>query len=380
MRIKGYLFLIFKCCLVLTIILCFISSKKNNYKIKALENFEIKSYRLSNKNNISIEFLNLGGIITSIKTPDKNNQFSDIVLGFEDFEKYHNNSAYFGAIVGRYANRIESGKFKIDGNEYHLKTNNGLNHLHGGHKGFDKVFWQISPVKGKNAYLLYYMSPDGEEGYPGNLEVKVTYELTDDNNFKILYEAASDKKTIINLSQHSYFNLSGNFSNTVLDHLLKINSKFYLPVDKNQIPTGVIENIKNTPFDFEKFKFIGLDIEENNLQLKIGKGYDHCYVIKNDERKLVKAASLYHSPSSRLLEVYTDQPGIQFYSGNFLDNSLPSKTGGNYRKWSGLCLETQHFPNSPNNDKFPLTILRPGEKFYSETWFKFSVIEDIIDN
>ena len=211
MRIKGHFFLIFKCSLVFTIILCFISSKKNNYTSKALENFEIKSYRLSNKNNISIEFLNLGGIITSIKTPDKNNQYSDIVLGFEDFEKYHHNSAYFGAIVGRYANRIESGKFKIDGNEYHLKTNNGLNHLHGGHKGFDKVFWQISSVKGKNAYLLYYMSPDGEEGYPGNLEVKVTYELTDDNNFKISYEAASDKKTIINLSQHSYFNLSGNF-------------------------------------------------------------------------------------------------------------------------------------------------------------------------
>ena len=235
MRIKGYLFLIFKCCLAPILILCFISSKKNNYTSKALENFEIKSYRLSNKNNISIEFLYLGGIITSIKTPDKNNQFSDIVLGFEDFEKYHNNSAYFGAIIGRYANRIESGKFKIDGNEYHLKTNNGLNHLHGGHNGFDKVFWQISPVKGKNAYLLYYMSPDGEEGYPGNLEVKVTYELTDDNNFKILYEAASDKKTIINLSQHSYFNLSGNFSNTVLDHLLKTVSYTHLT-----LPTSVI--------------------------------------------------------------------------------------------------------------------------------------------
>ena len=380
MKVKVYLFLIFKCSLVFTTALCFISSKKINYTSKVLENFEIKSYRLSNNNNISIEFLNLGGIITSIKTPDKNNQYSDIVLGFNDFENYHQNSAYFGAIVGRYANRIESGKFKIDGNEYHLKTNNGLNHLHGGHKGFDKVFWQISRLQGKNAYLLYYMSPDGEEGYPGNLEVKVTYELTDDNYFKISYEAVSDKKTIINLSQHSYFNLSGNFSKTVLDHLLKINSKFYLPVDNNQIPTGVIENIKNTPFDFEKFKFVGLDIEKDNLQLEIGKGYDHCYVIKNDKRKLVKAASLYHPLSSRLLEIYTDQPGIQFYSGNFLDNSLPSKTGGNYSKWSGLCLETQHFPNSPNNDKFPSTILRPGEKFYSETWYKFSVIEDIIDD
>lgn len=337
--------------------------------------YKMEHFTIENSSGITIEILNLGGIIQSIRTPDKNGAIKDIVLGFTDAEKYSGEHPYFGAIVGRFSNRIAEGKFNLEGKTYTLATNNGPNHLHGGIKGFDKVFWSASPFSNKNSsgVTLSYMSKDMEEGYPGNLAVVVTYTLTEDNILKIHYQAQTDKTTVLNLTQHSYFNLSGDFSKQILDHELQLNADQFLQTDANQIPNGTYQDVVNSPFDFRTPKTIGQDIAAENEHLKIGKGYDHCWVINKQEAAMVKTATVHHPESGRIMEVFTDQPGVQLYTGNFLDNSLPSKTGGTYGPRSGFCLETQHFPDAPNQSSFPSTVLNPGETFTSETWFKFSV-------
>ena len=336
-------------------------------------NQPLKSFTLSNHHGVSIKIINLGGIITSIKTPDRNGEFLDVVLGFDRLKQYTLEHPYFGAIVGRYANRINQGKFNLDGIEYKLDKNNDSNHLHGGARGFDKVIWTVKPIEDENALQLTHLSINGEENYPGNLSVKVTYKLTDENILKIRYEANTDKTTVLNLSQHSYFNLSGNFSKNILDHELQLNADEFLPINHNLIPTGTLQSVNKTPFDFRVAKKIGQDINQQHKQLNITRGYDHCWVVNKGKKSFSKIASVYHSKSRRQLDVFSDQPGVQFYSGNMLDNVLPSKTGGTYGPQSGFCLETQHFPNSPNEPIFPSTILNPGDTFTSETWFKFSV-------
>ena len=261
----------------------------------------------------------------------------------------------------------------MEGKEYSLAQNNGTNHLHGGLSGFDKVFWEVEPLENENGIQLSYTSKDGEEGYPGNLSVTVDYVLTDDNTLQVKYQAQTNKTTVINLTQHSYFNLSGDFSKQILDHELELNADNYLPIDNTQIPVGNYQSVVGTPFAFSTPKTIGRDIEDKNKQPENDSGYDHCWVINNPNNEIVKAAEVYHPQSGRTMDVYTDQPGMQLYTANFMDNTLPSKTGGTYGPRSGFCLETQHFPNAPNEPSFPTTILNPGETFTSETWFQFSV-------
>jgi len=336
---------------------------------------KVASYLLKNSNGIEVNIITYGGIITSLKAPNKDGVSEDIVLGFNSLEQYIESNPYFGAIIGRYGNRIAKGKFSIDDVEYSLATNDGENHLHGGPKGFDKVVWNASEkTTSKSASIeLSYMSNDMEEGYPGNLKTIVTYTLTDDNVLDVAYEATTDKKTVVNLTQHSYFNLTGDFSKSILDHKLQLNADSYLPVDATLIPTGEIATVQETPFNFTNLKTIGEDINLDNDQLKKGLGFDHCWVLNNQNKGMRFAAKAIDPESGRVLEVFTDEPAIQFYSGNFLDGSLPSKNGGTYAQRSGFCLETQHYPDSPNKSDFPSTLLAPGETYTSNTSFKFSV-------
>ena len=323
---------------------------------------------------MEISAINYGGIITSWKAKDREGNYKDIVLGFNKLSEYETESPYFGAIIGRYGNRIAKGKFTLNGEKYTLAVNNGKNHLHGGLKGFDKVVWDSKEVvEDMTASLvLSYVSNDMEEGYPGNLEVQVIYTLNNNDELSVKYEAVSDKTTIINLTQHSYFNLSADFNKNILDHDILINADSFLPVDSILIPTGEIRNVGDTPFDFRRPKNVGEEISNSNKQLMIGNGYDHCWVLNNQDQGLRFVASAYDSGTGRLLEVFSDQPGIQFYSGNFLDGTLKSKIGGIYDFRSGFCLETQHYPNSPNEKGFPSVNLNPGEKYMTETIFKFS--------
>ena len=334
----------------------------------------IDQFILKNKSGMEISAINYGGIITSWKAKDRDGEYKDIVLGFNDLSQYETESPYFGAIIGRYGNRIAKGKFTLNGENYTLAVNNGENHLHGGLKGFDKVVWDTKEVVNDStaSLVLSYISKDMQEGYPGNLEVQVTYTLDNHDELSVKYEAVSDKTTIINLTQHSYFNLSADLNKNILDHEITINSDAFLPVDSTLIPTGEIRNVGDTPFDFRKPKKIGDEINTSNKQLKFGMGYDHCWVLNNQDQGLRFVASAYDSGTGRLLEVFSDQPGIQFYSGNFLDGTLKSKIGGTYDFRSGFCLETQHYPNSPNENDFPSVTLRPGEKYMTETIFKFS--------
>lgn len=339
------------------------------------EGENVDLYTLKNQKGIEIKIMTYGGIITSLKVPNKNNISEDVVLGFDSLAQYTKNNPYFGALIGRYGNRIAKGKFTLDGVEYKLATNDGPNHLHGGVKGFDKVVWNATEVLGDSiaSLKLSYMSKDMEEGYPGNLNVDVTYTLTNDNILDVAYEATTDKKTIINLTQHSYFNLSGDFTKTILDNEITINADKFIPVDKTLIPTGELKDVTNTPFDFREGKVIGKDIELEDIQLKRGGGYDHCWVLNNPNKGVRLAATVYHQESGRLLEIFSDEPGIQFYSGNFLNSTFPRKGGGVTVYRSSLCLETQHYPDSPNQKDFPSVILKPGEKYSSKTSFKFSV-------
>ena len=336
---------------------------------------EVDQFILSTKKGMEISVITYGGIITSWTAADKNGDYRDIALGYNTLAEYEAETPYFGALIGRYGNRIAKGKFSIDGEAYTLAVNNGENHLHGGLKGFDKVVWDAKTiVNDSTASLeLSYLSIDMEEGYPGNLQTKVTYTLNNNDELSVKYEAKTDKPTIVNLTQHSYFNLTADFNQPVLDHELVIKADSFLPVDSTLIPTGEFRNVAETPFDFRSPKAIGKQINAENIQIKNGLGYDHCWVLNDQEKGVRFVASAYEPVSGRLLEIFSDEPGIQFYSGNFLDGTLPSKNQGTYQHRTGFCLETQHFPNSPNEPSFPTTILKPGETFTSETWFQFSV-------
>jgi len=335
----------------------------------------IDKYVLRNKNGIEVSVINFGGIITSIMVPDKDSLFEDVVLGFDSLPDYEKENPFFGALIGRFGNRIAKGQFTLDGKKYKLAINNDPNHLHGGPTGYFKVIWNIeeTPSTEGKAVKLSYLSKDMEEGYPGNLQVEVTYTLTDSNELKIDYKATTDKKTVVNLTQHSYFNLSGNIKRDILNHVLTLHADGFLPVDKTLIPTGEIKPVSGTPFDFTKPRRIGEHINDNDEQLTFGKGYDHCWVLNTGTDSLSLAAKLSDPESGRIMEVYTNEPGIQFYSGNFLDGTLTGKNNTPYKHRTGLCLETQHFPDSPNQPKFPSVELKPGDVYQSQTVFKFSV-------
>jgi aldose 1-epimerase len=332
----------------------------------------ITLYTLTNAHGMEVRAMNYGGIIVSVRVPDRNGQFADVVLGHETLDGYRPNPPFFGAIVGRYANRIANGTFKLDGETYNLPKNDGPNTLHGGDKGFDKAVWDGEPLKGRTGVAFSYFSKKGEEGFPGNLRVKVTYTLTSANSLEIDYEATTDKATPINLSQHSYFNLKGEGDGDILDHEIMINADRFTPVDRNLIPTGELRPVKGTPLDFTKPMKIGARIDDNYDQLVLAHGYDHNFVINREGGGLVLAARVYEPTTGRTLEVSTTQPGVQFYTGNFLDGTITGKQGHVYKKHYGFCLETQHFPDSPNHPSFPSTILRPGETFHQKTVFKFS--------
>jgi aldose 1-epimerase len=335
----------------------------------------IKLYTLKNKAGTTVKITNYGAIVTSIITADRKGTMADITLGYNDVSGYMNavDKPYFGAIVGRYGNRIAKGKFSIDGKDYKLATNNGENHLHGGVIGFDKVVWDAKIDK-PNRITLHYLAKDGEGGYPGNLDINVTYTLTDDNELKIDYLATTDQKTPVNLTNHTYFNLKGEGQGTILGHKLMINAKGFTPVDSGLIPTGKITPVSGTPFDFTTAKAIGRDVGKKDPQLEYGLGYDHNWVLDKGGKdgQLTLAATLYESTTGRFMEVFTQEPGLQFYCGNFLAGNLKGKSGKTYLHRGGLCLETQHYPDSPNQSTFPNTILNPGKKYKTTTVYKFS--------
>lgn len=334
----------------------------------------VEKYVLSNDNGVEASIITYGAIIQSLLVPDRNGKLEDVTLGYDKLEDYIENNPYFGAIVGRYGNRIAKGKFILDGAEYTLATNNGENHLHGGIKGFDKVVWKAKPLKkdGAVGLKMNYLSPDGEEGYPGNLDLTVTYWLNNNNEILIEYLATTDKATHCNITHHSYFNLTGNVKRDILDHELWINADRMTPVDAGLIPTGILAVVADTPFDFNTATKIGARIGEDDEQLGYGGGYDHNWVLNDVDGTLKLQASLYDKSSGRLMEVLTEEPGLQFYSGNFLDGSNVGKDGVVYNHRYGLCLETQHFPDSPNQKAFRSTILRPGDKYETKTVYRFS--------
>lgn len=339
------------------------------------EGQEVDRYTLSNAAGMQVEIITYGGIITSMKVPNAAGDLNDVVLGYDSLSDYEKGSPYFGALIGRYGNRIADGSFTLDDQAYTLVQNDGKNHLHGGTKGFDKVVWSAdSKIEENKAVLqLHYLSQDMEEGYPGNLHTEVVYTLTNENMLEVAYKATTDKKTVVNLTQHAYFNLSG--AKDILDHELRLQAPRYLPIDETLIPTGEIASVEGTPFDFTSFKTIGRDIETESLQLERGLGYDHCWVLDNPNKELQTAALLKEASSGIQMEVRTDQPAIQFYSGNFLDGTNPMKQSDSFYNYrSGLCLETQHYPNAPNEASFPSTVLSPGEVYSTKTQFLFSVI------
>lgn len=333
---------------------------------------EVTKHVLKNKNGVEVHVINYGGIITHLKAPDKSGKLEDIVLGYDSLGGYLKETPYFGAIIGRYGNRIANGKFTLEGKQYTLVQNNNGQHLHGGTKGFDKVFWNISEIDSDSgmAIRLTYLSKDMEEGYPGNLNVTVDYTLTDDNELRFDYTATTDKATVVNLTQHTYFNLSGNAVRDITDHILTLNSDEYLPVSKVLIPTGKPAPVAGTPFDFNTPTRVGLRINEKHEQLKLAGGYDHCWILAGGEG-MKTAGSVYDSISGRTVEVRTTEPGIQFYSGNFLTGSITGKGGVVYKHRYGLCLETQHYPDSPNQPQFPSVVLKPGETYKTQTVYKF---------
>ena len=334
---------------------------------------EIDLYTLRNSNGFETQITNYGAIVVSLKTPDRNGRFDDIVLGFSDLESYLKPHPYFGAIVGRYGNRIAKGRFRLDGVEYKLAVNNGENHLHGGIKGFDKVVWtgRELTTKAGPAVVFTYLSKDGEEGYPGNLRVSVTYTLTTKNELRIDYSATTDKNTVINLTHHSYFNLLGEGKGDILNHHVRIAANRFVPTDAGSIPTGELRRVIGTPMDFLRFMPIGKRINQDYEQLKLGNGYDHTFVINGRPGVLRFAASAYEPSTGRLLEVWTTEPGMQFYTGNFLDGTVTGKSGEPYPRRSGFCFETQHYPDSPNQPAFPTTTLRRGATYRSTTIYKF---------
>jgi aldose 1-epimerase len=335
---------------------------------------QVRLYTLTNAHGLTATIMNYGAIVVSLEVPDRNGKRDDIVLGYDNLQDYVKNSPYFGAIVGRYGNRIGKGRFTLDGVEYDkLAINNGENHLHGGLKGFDKVVWKDEPVRRADGVgvKLRYLSKDGEEGYPGNLQATVTYVLTNDNELRIEYLATTDKATPVNLTHHGYWNLTGG-QRDILAHVLTLHADRYTPVDKGLIPTGEVPTVKGTPMDFTKATAIGARIGQDFEQLRFGGGYDHNWVLNKGGKGLTRAARVEDPGSGRVMEVYTTEPAIQFYSGNFLDGTITGKGGRVYPHRWGLCLETQHYPDSPNKPNFPSTILRPGQKYETTTVYRFS--------
>ncbi|MEP6917594.1 MAG: aldose epimerase family protein [Acidobacteriota bacterium] len=340
---------------------------------KTADGKPVTLYTLSNANGVELRAMTYGAIITSLKTPDRAGVMSDIVLGFDTLDGYLKASPYFGAVVGRYGNRIAKGQFTVDGTTYTLAKNNGPNHLHGGVKGFDKVIWDAVPSAKEAAVTFSRTSADGEEGYPGNVKAQVTYALTDKNELVIDYRATTDQATPINLTQHSYFNLAGEGSGDILGHELTIHADRFTPVDATLIPIGQLAPVQGTPLDFRTATTIGARIDATADQLVNGKGYDHNWVLNKNGQGLQAAARVVEPKSGRTLDVATTEPGVQFYSGNFLDGTITGKSGHVYQQRTGLCLETQHFPDSPNQPAFPSTILRPGQVYSARTVFTFGV-------
>ena len=334
-------------------------------------------YTLTNANGVEAKITNYGGIVVSLKVPDRRGRFEDVVLGYDNLHKYvQHNDPFFGALIGRFGNRIANGRFNLNGVNYQLATNNDPNHLHGGNRGFDKVVWDATPIRRSNGVglSLRYLSKNGEEGYPGNLWVRVVYLLTNRNELRIDYSATSDKDTILNLTHHSYFNLAGHNSGTILNHQLMINANRFTPTDSTSIPTGELRNVRGTPMDFRRPMAIGSRINQNDQQLKFGQGYDHNWVLNRRGAGLSLAARAYEPGSGRVMEIYTTEPSIQFYSGNSLDPEKHIGKGGRpYQRRSGFCLETQHFPDAPNHPNFPSTVLRRGKTYKQTTVHRFLV-------
>jgi len=330
-------------------------------------------YTLRNGNGAEARICNYGGLLISLKVPDRNGQMGDVVLGYDNLDGYLKETPYFGALIGRYGNRVAKGKFTLDGHEYSLATNNGPNALHGGLKGFDKVMWDAKPVAGPDgpSLELRYLSKDGEEGYPGNLSVEAVYTLTPDNALKLEYTATTDKDTVVNLTHHSYFNLAG--KGDILNHQVMINADKFTPVDSTLIPTGELRPVQGTPFDFRQATAIGARINQDDEQLKFGGGYDHNWVINKPPGKFGRMARVYDPESGRVMEVLSAEPGLQFYSGNFLDGTITGKGGRVYQHRAAFCMEPQHFPDSPNQPNFPSVVLKPGQIYHNTIVYKFSV-------
>jgi len=366
--------------IIVLIVTLSISCQKKQADLKLLnkQNFErvidgkkVDLFTLKNKNGLVTQITNYGGRVVNLWVPDKTGNFEDIVLGYETIEGYlQPNEAYFGALIGRYGNRIANGKFILNDSTYTLAKNNGVNHLHGGKKGFNNVVWDAHQISDSELELKY-LSKDGEEGYPGNLDVTVVYKLTDNNELKINYFASTDKATPVNLTHHSYFNLHGAGKGSINDHVLQINAAYYTPIIEGAIPTGSIENVKNTPFDFTEPIPIGTHINDDNQQIKYGFGYDHNFVLDGSGLKV--AAVIIEPNSGRKMEVITNEPGLQFYGGNFLNGKNIGKGSLAYKYRTAFCLETQHFPDSPNQEHFPSTILNKGELYTSTCIYKFSI-------
>jgi aldose 1-epimerase len=342
---------------------------------KTKDGTAVDIYTLTNSRGVEARIMTYGGIVVSLKVPDRNGKLNDVVLGYDNLDEYvSKNSPYFGALIGRYGNRIANARFSLDGKEYTLAKNDGENHIHGGIKGFDKVVWQAHELKNNNkvGLRLTYLSKDGEEGYPGNLSVTVVYTLTDNNELKIDYSASTDKDTVVNLTSHSYFNLAGAGTGNILGHEVMINADRFTPVVKGLIPTGALSSVKGTPLDFTVPTVIGARIDQQNDQLILAGGYDHNWVLNKSGSSLTLAARVYEPTTGRIMEVYTTEPGLQFYTGNFLDGSNIGKGGKPYLKRYAFCMEAQHFPDSPNEPKFPTSELKPGQKYAQTTVYKFS--------
>jgi len=341
---------------------------------KTADGQDVDLYTLTNKNGMQVAITNFGASVVRIKVADRQGQVEDVVLGYDSLDGYVGDKAYFGAVVGRYGNRIAQGKFILDGSAYTLARNNGENSLHGGIKGFNKAVWKARETAAKDgpSVELTYLSKDGEEGYPGNLSVKVVYTLTERNELKIDYSATTDKKTVLNLTNHSYFNLNPG-GRDILQHVLVIYADKYTPVDSGLIPTGELPSVAGTPFDFRKPTAIGARIEQDDEQLKLGHGYDHNFVLHKKGKAVELAARVVEPATGRVLEVLTSEPGVQFYTGNFLDGKTAGKGGMTYPRRAAFCLETQHYPDSPNQLKFPSAVLNPGERYHTITTYRFSV-------
>jgi aldose 1-epimerase len=338
---------------------------------KTPDGIPVELYTLKNKHGMEARIMTYGAIVVGLKTPDKNGKLADVVLGFDSLDGYLGSSPYFGAVVGRYGNRIAKGRFTLNGTEYKLAQNNGENSLHGGLKGFDKVVWKVKHADSQSLEFGY-LSRDGEEGYPGNLDVTVRYTLNDENELKIDYTATTDKPTVLNLTNHSYFNLKGEGQGDILQHQLTINADRFTPVDKGLIPTGELRSVGGTPLDFRKPTAIGARIDSDCDQMTLGGGYDHNFVLNKSGTSPSPAATAYEPNTGRVLQVHTTEPGVQFYTGNFLDGTIKGKSGHVYPRRSAFCLETQHFPDSPNHPDFPTTTLNPGERYQTTTMWKFS--------